>query len=263
MTAPVPKSAGSEGSPGSERPIPLEIVGLRFGRRRRTVLADVTFDLRPGEIACVIGPNGSGKSTLLRCLAGALTPAEGNLRFGGEELTRLGAEARARILSYAPQEVGYAFAYTVSEFLGLSAPDHAAPELLDAFDLTELLSRSLLTLSGGERQRAAITRALIRRTPFLLLDEPTAHLDLRHQRQLLVLLREEAKVRNRGVLLVLHDLNLAAALADRLHLLHDGRFLASGPPEAVLTVEHIGTAYRTAVRRFVGPTGEPVILLSQ
>lgn len=234
----------------------LIATALCFGRRNRPILEEVAISLSPGEIVGLIGPNGSGKSTLLRCLAGALVPHSGNVVYGSQSLLKQGATERAKILSYSPQDTPYAFAFTVREFIGLSR-DMTVPsadnerdilELLDNLDLTGLAHRSLLTLSGGERQRAAVARAIVQRTPFVFLDEPTSHLDLRHQRLLLEVLRREATEKQRGILVVLHDLNLAAAVADRLYLLQAGKIFAKGTVSEVITPEIITHVYGTNIQ---------------
>ncbi len=245
-----------------------ENVVVRFGRRE--AVRNAGCSVAPGTLIVLIGPNGSGKSTLVRCLAGALTPVSGTVRLDGDDLARVRPAARASRIAFVPQSSLVGFDFTVGELvrLGADAPQGAkrgrrsAQErvagALAALDLTHLAARSLLNLSGGEQQRAAIARAIAQNTPYLLLDEPTAHLDLRHQSAVLGLLRRLAHDEKCGVLVVLHDLNLAAAFADTLVLLDQGSVVASGSPGDVLTASLLGRVYQTNVHISTHPaTGRP------
>ena len=242
----------------------LAVSNLFCRLQRRLILEGVSLRVGAGEVVVLIGPNGSGKSTLLRCIVGAYGAERGSMMVNERELPRLSASARATLLAYAPQETPVAFGFTVAELIGLSTPQGKEVDnaILQGLDLTNFQERSLLTLSGGERQRAGIARALVQDTPFLLLDEPTAHLDLRYQQRLLELLREEAG-KGRGVLVVLHDLNLAATVADRIYLLSGGKIAATGTPTDVLTEAIIADVYQTAVRVADGGNGRPAIFLSR
>lgn len=252
----------------------LSARGLSAGYRGAEAVRDVDLTVEPRRVAVLIGPNGSGKSTLLRCLARAHPPRQGSVRVDNEDLYRLSAHAAARRIAYVAQENPAPFAFTVSELVALGAsigvtgrPQQDRVEAaLRLLDLNGLAGRSLLTLSGGERQRAALARAFAQETPYLLLDEPTAHLDLRHQIALLEAVRAVA-AGGKGVLLILHDLNLAAAYADVLFLLHEGRLFASGTPGQTLTAETIRQVYQTNVfieadpisgRPRVVPSGTPL-----
>jgi iron complex transport system ATP-binding protein len=229
--------------------------------RNRTALEAASLEIQPGSVTAIIGPNGSGKSTLLRCLAGARLPDSGSILLGERPLRQYRAAELRRLLAFVPQDNPMPFDFTVGELVALS---DAAPERVDgaleAMDIIHLRKRSLVTLSGGERQRAAIARALAQETNYLLLDEPTAHLDLRHQ----TLLMQAARLRvdqNRAVLLILHDINLGAATADRLILLHQGRILADGSPADVLTARNLTQAYGMTPRLALDPaTNRPYLM---
>jgi iron complex transport system ATP-binding protein len=210
-------------------PAPLEAVDVSVSYRGRAALQDVSCVVRPGEVAVLVGPNGSGKSTLLRVLARALRPERGAVRLGQRNVAALSSAEYARRVAYVSQEHVVGFGFSVAEHVRLGRAASAEgrrspplPEILEALDLEALRSRSLLSLSGGERQRAFVARALAQDADHLLLDEPTAHLDLRHQVALLEVVREAAHERGKGALLVLHDLDLAARYADNLLLLHQG-----------------------------------------
>jgi iron complex transport system ATP-binding protein len=233
---------------------------LRAGYAPATpVLDGVTVSVERGSVVALLGPNGSGKSTLTRCIARALRPLGGRVTADGDDLWALPAREAARRVAYVGQENPMPFAFTVAELvrLGAEAASAGAAEraaaAMDAMEVAHLAGRSVVALSGGERQRAAVARALAQDADYLLLDEPTAHLDLRHQAALLRA-AADAKTTGKGVLLVLHDLSLAAH-ANKAVLLCDGAVLAAGPPRDVLTEDLLAQAYRTpvAVRTWAGP----------
>jgi ABC-type cobalamin/Fe3+-siderophores transport system ATPase subunit len=230
--------------------MPLQVENLTAGYGKRGVLQGVSLTLNVGEVVALIGPNGSGKSTLLRCIARAIKYDTGTLTIDGENLSAMNARAVARKITFVPQENPMPYAFTVAELVGLGSVGqgtNAQREAMELLDLLPLANRSVVGLSGGERQRAALARGLAQETPYLLLDEPTAHLDLKHQQSLLNVARERAQSQKTGVLVVLHDLNLAAASADTLCLMHKGEIVASGAPSDVLTPEILHTYYQTNV----------------
>ena len=236
---------------------------FRYGTH--ALLQDIDLDVPPGAVLAIVGPNGSGKSTLLRCLAQALRPQGGQVLLDGEDLYALPPRRVARQVAFLPQDSPVGFGFTARELVSLGSAGGAAPGMveasLEAMDLKDLAERSLLTLSGGERQRAAIARVLAQDTPYLLLDEPTAHLDLRHQSRLLQIVHAYAHERGRSVALVLHDLNHAAQIADRVALIHDGRVFAEGAPEQVFTADTLRHVYQTDVYIAADPaTGRPWVL---
>ncbi len=245
-----------------------------------TLLDGVDMAVRPGRIAALIGPNGAGKSTLLRALAGELRPSRGEVRLDQRALKSFSASELARRRAVVPQASVLSFPFTVLEvaMLGVSVPgfdtagpkaEAAALEALDAVGLVPLADRLYVHLSGGERQRAHIARALsqLHATPVrsgesrcFLLDEPTSSLDLAHQSLVLDALRQQAR-RGLAVVAVLHDLNLAAALADELILLAQGRVLAAGPAAGVMRDDILTAAYGCEVRTNRTPAaGRPFIL---
>ncbi|HEX5504184.1 MAG TPA: ABC transporter ATP-binding protein [Thermomicrobiales bacterium] len=256
------------------RPPLVEARRLRFGYGARPVLRDLSLRVARGEFVGLIGPNGAGKSTLLRVVCGALKPAAGELDFDGAPLARLARRALARRVAVLPQSPVLPDAFTVAELvllgrtphLGLLQPEGradfaAARRALVAAGCLDLAARRLGELSGGERQRAALARALAQEPELLLLDEPTAHLDLGHQQELLATLARLNREAGLTVLAVFHDLNLAAACCGRLALLHDGRVLAAGPPAAVVTPPLLKRAYGFEAQVIRHPrTGLPVVL---
>ncbi|MEU3271053.1 ABC transporter ATP-binding protein [Saccharomonospora sp. NPDC006951] len=248
----------------------LEDLSVRIGDRR--IVRELSIEARSGEVIGLIGPNGSGKSTALRCVYRALTPSEGVVRVDGDDVTRLSARAAAKRVAALTQDGTADLDFTVAELVALGRAPHrrgnrplteAERELCrDAMGRTDVLhlaERGVLGLSGGERQRVMLARALVQQPDILVLDEPTNHLDLRHQLALLSQLRTA----NLTIVVVLHDLNLAAAACDRLGLLSEGRLVAVGTPPEVLTAERIARVYGVDVVVTEHPlTGDPQILFT-
>ena len=252
----------------------LEISNLDAGYPTRRVLHGFSLSVQRGEVLALIGPNGAGKTTLLKALTGVITVSAGSARLQGEDLLRLSTLERARRVAVVPQARQLPEGYDVFDavlmgrtpYLGLlGRPSDIDLErthwALERTDTARLAKRRLEALSGGEQQRVLLARALAQDTPLLLLDEPTAHLDLHHQANILSLLRDLVNERELGVLLVLHDLNLAAMYAHRVALLVEGRLWALGTPDEVLTPEWLFEAYQSDLHVFKHPAyGTPVIL---
>ena len=239
----------------------LRIRDLHAGYPQRPVLHGVSLDVAPGQVMALVGPNGAGKTTLIRALSGALRRVRGQATWEGRDLLALPPPQRARYLAVVPQARRLPATFTVRQAValgrtpylgwlgGLGPRDHrAVKRALHLTDLEPLADRLLGHLSGGEQQRVLLARALAQETPVLLLDEPTTHLDLRHQIHILALVQRLAREERLAVVMVLHDLNLAARFGDRVALLHQGALVAEGPPEAVLTAERIAQVYGLPVR---------------
>ncbi|MFD5224703.1 heme ABC transporter ATP-binding protein [Microbacterium sp. NPDC058342] len=240
-------------------------------RAGRALLDGVDLELHAGEVLAVLGPNGAGKSTLLGVLAGDIAADAGEVRFAGRPLAdwRLGELSRRR--GVLLQDNRTAFPFTVQEVVEMGrAPwrrtDRAVEDAeavawaLDVADVAHLAERRVPSLSGGERARTAFARVIAGRTGAILLDEPTAALDIGHQEALLSRARELA-LQGVAVLVVLHDLNLAAAYADRVALLQHGRLAAVGTADEVLTAELVSDVYRTRVEVIPHPvTGQGIIV---
>lgn len=232
-----------------------EAVTVRIGGR--VLLDNVNLDVHAGEVLALVGPNGAGKSTLLGVVAGDTEPASGRVVVDGRDLRqwKLGDLARRRALLTQANSV--AFPFTVREVVAMGrAPWTGHPEgdddemIIDesiaATDTTHLGDRTFPTLSGGEKARVSLSRALAQSTGILLLDEPTAAVDLRHQELVLGRARDMADAGG-AVVVVLHDLALAAAWSDRMVMISNGRIRAEGPPASVLTAELIEEVYHQAV----------------
>ena len=263
--------------PGS-RPDPLLQVSKLFAEysrngRRRTALRGVSLAVAPGEVLGLVGPNGSGKTTLIRAVTGAVMPLSGVLCLLGDDVSTLSQRERALRAAVVPQAPLLPDAFTALEIVLMGRTPHlrllqnegagdlAAVELaMRATGTWEFADRRAGELSGGERQRVVVARALAQEAPLLLLDEPTAHLDLGHQAGVLDLVRRLCRDEQRGVLAVVHDLTLAARYCDRLVLLSAGEVAAEGSPNDVLRPDLLGSVYGAPVDVFPHPrTGRPVV----
>ena len=232
----------------------IQNLSVNYGTRR--ILHDVSFEVQSGETLALIGPNGAGKSTLIRAVSGVIPIASGHVRTNGDDFASLSALQRARYVATVPQAVSMPPAYTVWEtvlfgrtpylgFLGQPSQndEEIARQSLGRVSALPLADRRVGELSGGEQQRVLLARALCQSTPILLLDEPTAHLDLQYQVSLLELVHGLAHKDHLAVLIALHDLNLAAHYADRVALMVAGKIKAMGTPQEVLQPEIIQEAY--------------------
>jgi len=231
------------------------------------------FALRSGMFVGIIGPNGSGKSTLLKIAAGVLQPEAGEVRLNGARLCHIERRALARQLGYLAQDAGILFDYTVDEVAGMGRYPHTSPfgglrardrEVVErCLALTEMLplrQRRLSQLSGGERKRALLASVLAQEPALMLLDEPTAALDLHHQIGFFRLARSLAKA-GMGIAVATHDVNLAAMFCDRLALLHAGRFISEGPPREVLRENFLQEIYGREIMIAAHPEdGSPLLL---
>lgn len=253
----------------------LRIESLAVGYGGEPVLKGLNLAVARGEFLVVVGPNGSGKSTLVRAVTGALSPAEGRILLDGRDLRGLRPREVARTLAVVAQDTSVGFPFTVEEIVALgriphlpplrseTPRDRAAVERAMRLTGTQPLAGRLVTaLSGGERQRVMVARALAQEPRLLILDEPTAHLDIAHQVELLDLVRRLNRTEGLTVLAILHDLNLAALYADRLVMLKDGRCWADGPPAEVLTEANILAVYGSRVKIVRHPSaGQPQVML--
>jgi iron complex transport system ATP-binding protein len=232
----------------------LSVDQLTVALDGHTILRDVSFDVPAGCWVGVLGPNGAGKTTLLRAIGGHV-PFDGEIGLGGSPVEAMSAPDRARTLAFVRQARSLTFDFTVEEFVLLGRAPHRgwleayrasdrerARAVLAQVDLEGAASRSILSLSGGEMQRVFLAQALVQDADLLLLDEPTAHLDVHYQFSFMEQVRAQVDG-GRTVLAVGHDLELAARYADRLVLMADGMLQAEGPPESVLTPDRIAEAF--------------------
>ncbi|MBI1321072.1 MAG: ATP-binding cassette domain-containing protein [Candidatus Hydrogenedens sp.] len=237
----------------------LEASKVSVRRNGRAILHAASCAVHPGTHTVIIGPNGAGKSTLLKCLAGVLRPDEGSVLLDGKPLSTLARRAAAQRISYVPQQPEPDLPYTVGEFVLLAryarqarwsgptaADERAATEAMQAAGVNEFRDRILATLSGGESRRVHIAAALAQGGDVMLLDEPAAHLDYRHQAELHGLLRKLRDERGLAVITVSHDLHLGLGAADRLIVLDEGSIIHDGPPRAWLNEDHLQALYGVA-----------------
>jgi iron complex transport system ATP-binding protein len=238
---------------------PIEAHALGFRYASGTAVDDVSLAVDRGEMLGVIGPNGSGKSTLLRLLSGVLQPASGEVRVGGRPLGQYSRRDLGRRIAVVPQESFIEFPFSVIEVVLMGRSPHlggfgfegdldleVARKAMARTGVLELASRSIHELSGGERQRVILARALAQEADVLLLDEPAAFLDIRHEVEIYDLLRE-LLAEGKTVVSVLHDLNLAALYCDRVALLKGGRVVKLGSANEVITYANLTAVYETEV----------------
>jgi iron complex transport system ATP-binding protein len=252
-----------------------QVQQLSFRYGAVPVLQGIAFVTTAGEIIGIIGPNGSGKTTLLKLLSAILKPETGEIKFEGVDIRRWSRHDLAQKVAVVPQETIFLYPYTVLEIvlmgrapftslLGFDRPEdlQIARESLEQVGLLSMADRPIQALSGGERQMVIIARALTQQPKVLLLDEPTAYLDIRHQQKIYNLLTRLNKEHGLTVVVVSHDLNLAGQYCHRLMMLSEGKTVADGTPEKVLTKERIEAVYGCQVLIDRHPmTGRPRMTL--
>ncbi len=250
----------------------IAVDDLRVTLGGTRVLDGVSFDVPTGSFAAIVGPNGAGKTTLLRCINGVIAPDGGRVTVDGRPVASLSARERARLLATVPQDTTLGFDFSVRDVVAMGRTPHrgrferADPGDADAVEralertcVGHLADRPVGSVSGGERQRVLLARALAQATPALLLDEPTASLDINHQVGTLELVSGLVDD-GRTALAAIHDLDLAARYCDALVVLAGGRALAAGPPAEVLTEEVVRRAFDTASAVRTNPvTGTPSV----
>jgi iron complex transport system ATP-binding protein len=232
--------------------VELELRGVSVDYGERRVVDAVDLRIKPGELVCLLGPNGAGKSTLLRTVTGTLRPVTVTVLIDGVPLPEHDRSALARRMAVVPGEATVAFPIRVEELVGLGRIPYEHPLLgargtdrvavadaVERVGIAHLVGRDVRELSLGERQLVVLAMTVAQGARLLLLDEPTVHLDLRHQVEVMELLRDLAHIDGVTVLAVLHDMTLASHFFDRLVLLNDGRLVADGPPDQVLTADTI------------------------
>lgn len=238
--------------------------GLRL--EERDILKGISLSFHAGEMIGLIGPNGAGKSSLLRVLGGLWAASTGTIRLAERPLKSYPTREVARLVAHVPQSTTMDFAFTVREVVLMGRSPYLgrfevegledrriAEEAMRMMAIDDLAERFINTLSGGERQRVFIARALTQQPRILLLDEPTANLDVRHQLSMLEMVTRLAHEQGLAVIAAIHDLDLAAHTCDRLVLLHEGRVLTDASPEAVLTPQNLARAFHVQAHLFRDP----------
>lgn len=252
----------------------LRAEGVRLGYGDRIIVDGLDLDVVTGTVTAVIGPNGCGKSTLLRALGRLLKPTGGQVLLDGKRIDRTPTREVAKVLGLLPQAPTAPEGLTVADLVARGRHPHqawyrqwsaddeeAVVQALEWTGIADLAERPIDELSGGQRQRAWISMALAQGTDLLLLDEPTTFLDLAHQVDVLELVRRLHLEAGRTVVMVLHDLNLAARYADRLVAMRDGRVVAAGPPAEVITESLLAEIFGLAARVIQDPVaGTPLVV---
>ncbi|KQI68042.1 ABC transporter ATP-binding protein [Loktanella sp. 3ANDIMAR09] len=250
----------------------IRIENMSVARQGITTLSDINLGFGEGGVTALIGPNGAGKSTLLHAMSGLLPLASGRVTIAGQDIARATAQVRARTVALLTQSEHVTARLTVADLVtfgrwphhrGRPGPaDHAAvAQALDLFALTDLAQRQIDRLSGGQRQRAFVAMAYAQGTPWMLLDEPLAALDPRHARDLMERLHALSRPgpRQRSVVIVVHDLNIAARYADRIVALKDGRIARTGPKVIALTSAMLSDLFDTRMA-VDAVNGHPVVV---
>ena len=253
---------------------PLKATGIQFSYGQRVVLQEISLEVGLGEIVGLVGPNGSGKTTFLRIIGGILTPQRGQVYIQGRELPSLRPRDRARLVAMVQQSPAVPAGFTALEmvlmgrnpYLGLLQWEgqrdvEVCQRVMELTETWEFAHRLVYSLSGGELQRVFVARALAQETPVLLLDEPTAHLDISYQTNILDMIERIRRKTNITVLAAMHDLTLAAQYCSRIAALHQGKIFAFGEPSQVLTPEIVSTVFGAPVSIIEHPVHKtPVVL---
>ncbi|MBU5437857.1 ABC transporter ATP-binding protein [Tissierella sp. MSJ-40] len=238
----------------------LKVNDIEFGYDRELVLKGISFNIEKGKFISIIGPNGSGKSTLLKTLNNLYKPTKGNIFIEGNEISSLKGKDLAKRIALVPQNTNIDYDFTVEDIVLMGRHPYKGrfqkenqndysiiDESLKMTNTLHLKDRPITEISGGERQRVIIAKALAQRPTIILLDEPTSHLDINHQIDILNLLKNLNKEKGTTIILVIHDINLAARYSDEIILLNDGVVLGIGKPEEVITTTNVETAYNLNV----------------
>ncbi len=254
----------------------LEIQNISLGYNHHPVVTDLSFQVVAGEMLGLIGPNGCGKSSIIKALSRVITMRSGQIKLDGKLINGLSRSQAARLIGVVPQNPFMPDTFTVAEivllgrtpYLGLLRHESASDLkivgwAMERTGISSLSERRMSELSGGERQRVTIARVLAQGTGIILLDEPTANLDINHQTAILDLIRDLCQENKLAVLIALHDLNLAAQYCDRLVMLKAGRLFAEGSPQQVMNVENIREVYGMESRIYPHPENSlPVVLVT-
>ena len=252
----------------------LSLTDVNFAYEKQKTLDKINLKIKNGRLTGLIGPNGSGKTTLLKILSGVLKPAEGRVGLNGGSISELSQREVARTIAVVPQETNVNFDFTVWEFTLMgrtpylrrlenegNADYNLAREVLKKTGTWDLRNRFITTLSGGERQKVIIAKALAQTPKILLLDEPTANLDIKNQIEIMKLLHERVGEQGITAIMAIHDINLAARYCDEIVLLKKGRIFDSGSPENVLNEENIKSVFEVEARVSENPEGGSVYII--
>jgi len=247
----------------------LELTNVSFTYDKWRVLKEISLFVDSGEVVGIIGPNGSGKTTLIKCIDHILVPT-GRVTLGNRNVSAMHPMERARLMAYVPQALAIGMAMTVFESVLMGRRPHVSwsigendiamvTSMLEDLGIPGLAFRKVTQIRRGERQKVMIARALVQDPSLLLLDEPTSALDLRHQLEVMEIIRSHASKKGIGVVMAIHDLNIAARFCDRVIVLASGRVAGDGPPAEILSEETIRKVYGVKVT-VMQDRGFPVIV---
>lgn len=247
--------------------IPSLVVNqLSYNQGSQPLLNNINFTINPGELVGIIGPNGAGKSTLLKCLSGFITPKSGDISLFEHPLDNYSHQQRAHHLSYLPQHTEPAFGFVVQDIIHYGQHQSSLiskqeiTNIINQLEIKPLLNRAINQLSGGEQQRVHFARLLIQNAAIMLLDEPTASLDIGHESLLLNILSHHCQ-QGKSALIAIHNLNTAITFCDRLLLLEQGQQIAFDTPQNVLTSSQINALYHHHVSVIPHPTTQKLVIL--
>jgi iron complex transport system ATP-binding protein len=237
----------------------LNVQGLFFGYKNESILEDVAIQLNKGEVLSIVGPNGTGKTTLLKCIVGVARPKLGTISIDGKNTDQMTRRDLARCISYVPQSAPSKFPVTVFDAVLMGRrpyitwkPSKKDLEIVAAIiasmNLQDVALRDFDQLSGGQKQKVLLARAVAQETDYLLLDEPTSNLDLRHQIEVMEMISNMVMANGVAAILAMHDLNLASRFSHRMVMLNGGRLFCDGKPEQVMTEENIKIVYGVEAR---------------
>lgn len=238
----------------------IEINDIEFGYRESLVLKGISFNIKKGEFVSIIGPNGSGKSTLLKTLNNLYVPRNGRILIDGEEIDTYKKKDLAKKIAMVPQDTAIDYDFTVEDIVMMGRnpykgrfqkdTDEDYKIVYEALEMTNTLylkDRIITEISGGERQRVVIAKALAQKPSIILLDEPTSHLDINHQMDILNLLKRLNEEKGTTIILVIHDINLASRYSDKMILINHGKIQGIGTPEEVITINNMESTYNMKV----------------
>jgi iron complex transport system ATP-binding protein len=249
----------------------LTVNDLSFGYAGVSILKNVDLSVELGELVAIVGPNGSGKSTLLKCINRILKTKPNSILIDDQDTSKFTLKELSKLMGYVPQTSVSAFPFTVFDVVMMGRKPYVhwsigerdndiVFQMMTLLGIDHLATRHFSELSGGEQQKVIIARALAQQPKILLLDEPTSSLDIKHQLEILCILRGLAQSKGHTVIVSIHDLNLASRFCDRLFMLKRGCIYAMGTPEEVLTVQNIEAVYGIKTDVSTSTTGKPIVM---
>lgn len=251
--------------------IKLVVNNISFSYGGMNALDDVTLEVNEGEAVSLVGPNGAGKSTLLKCIDRIIKPQRGVVFLDGKDAAKMDLRELSKIIGYIPQSSVEVFPFTVFDVVLMGRRPHLGwrvsrkdvaiiAQTLRFVGISEFGARYFDELSGGEKQKVLMARALAQEPELLLLDEPTSNLDIRHQLEVMEMVRKLVQERKISAIMAMHDLNLASRFSDKMVMLKDHQVFTAGLPETVLSLENIKAAYGVEARVTKGYGGKPYVM---